>query len=230
MKLKELYPTQGMITTWKQSKDDEWLAAISSDDAANLDNLLRIKYGNRRLCALGDEMQTEFNMVSDIVYIIHAEKWRKLWSGYTAEYNPLYNVDSTTSETITHDLTFTKGGTDTTVNTGSDTTTTEGTTTTDNSIFAFDSSEASPAVNDVVTPDITETLTHDTSNTLTRDLTDTDTGTIETVTTRQGNQGVTMTQQMLEADLDLWVNVKMLFYETVMRDIANYICYKIVFD
>lgn len=219
-----------MISTWKQSKTDEWLTELSSDNAANLDHLLKIKYGNRRLSALGDEMATEFNMIADIVYVIHAEKWRKLWNGYAAEYNPLYNVDSTTSETITHDLTFTKGGTDTTVNTGSDTTTTEGTTTTDNSIFAFDSSEASPAVNDVVSPDITETLTHDTSNTLTRDLTDTDSGTIETVTTRQGNQGVTMTQQMLEADLNLWDNVKMLFYETVMRDIANYICYKITFD
>lgn len=219
-----------MISTWKQSKTDEWLTELSSDNSANLDHLLTIKYGNRTLSALGNEMEDEFSMVADIVYVIHAEKWRKLWAGYAAEYNPLYNVDSTTSETITHDLTFTKGGTDTTANTGSDTTTTEGTTTTDNSIFAFDSTEASPAVNDVVTPDITETLTHGTSSTLTRDLTDTDSGTIETVTTRQGNQGVTMTQQMLEADLNLWDNVKMLFYETVIRDIADYICYKITFD
>ena len=92
-----------MISTWKLSKTDEWLTEISSDNAANLDHLLKIKYGNRRLAALGDEMATEFNMVADIVYVIHAEKWRKLWNGYAAEYNPLYNVDSTTSETITHD-------------------------------------------------------------------------------------------------------------------------------
>lgn len=65
------------------------------------------------------------------------------------------------------------------------------------------------------------------SDATTKNLKDTDEGTITRETTRQGNIGVTMTQQMLQADKDYWTNITSLFYNTVIKDIVTELCYKI---
>lgn len=53
------------------------------------------------------------------------------------------------------------------------------------------------------------------------------TGTITTEVKRGGNIGVTMTQQMLEADLNYWNKTSARFYDNVIKDILNEITLKI---
>ena len=76
----------------------------------------------------------------------------------------------------------------------------------------------------------TDTQTFAKTDTDTKNLTDTDKGTVTTVNERQGNIGITMTQQLLQADQDYWLSKLALFYENVLRDIVNDICYKIQVD
>lgn len=78
--------------------------------------------------------------------------------------------------------------------------------------------------------DSTDTQTYDKTDTNTKALKDTQEGTITTETVRQGNIGVTMTQQLLQADLDYWLSAKALFFENVIKDIVNDLCYKIQVD
>lgn len=89
----------------------------------------------------------------------------------------------------------------------------------------------------------TETTTHGKTTTNSRDLSDavtygkgektenenahTDTGTITTEHTRGGNIGITMTQQMLQADLDYWRQLEAKFFEGVCKSIVDMITYKI---
>ena len=68
------------------------------------------------------------------------------------------------------------------------------------------------------------------TDTNTKALKDTQEGTITTIYERHGNVGVTMTQQMLEADRDYWLSATSLFYENVLKDIVTDICYKIQVD
>lgn len=220
----------GLILKFKNSYQSEWLTGLTGIQASTLDTMLKLKYGERCLNAIGRTIDDNFNNVADIIYLTYSERWNRLYAGYTAEYNPIYNVDATTTETVTYDTSHTHTGTDTYTHTGDETTETDGTNTIENGIYAFDSSNVSPAAKDVKTPDITEVLTHDTTDENTKDLTLADTGTVTTETVRQGNQGVTMTQQMLQSDVELWNDAKMLFYETVLKDCADYICYKITVD
>lgn len=76
----------------------------------------------------------------------------------------------------------------------------------------------------------TDTQTFDKTDTQTKKLTDTQDGTITTEHTRSGNIGVTMTQQMLQADKDYWLSATSLFFENVIKDIVNDLCYKIQVD
>jgi hypothetical protein len=80
------------------------------------------------------------------------------------------------------------------------------------------------------TKDLTDTTTYGKTNTNTKDLTDTETETTTTENTRGGNIGVTMTQQMLEADLSYWTKAKAQFYRNVIREIVDEITYSIVVD
>ena len=252
-----------MVSRWKtELRVDDWIVGLTEDEALLLDKLTIMKYGYRALNYIGKQLDDDFAMIADMIYLTHAVKWDRLYSGYIAEYDPIANVDGTVTETVTRDLkkkytgtdAFANTGKDTTTNTGTDTftkegditTSTEGTTTTNNDVYAFDSDEASPAVKDTMTPDLTETVTNDTTDTNTKDLTnettygktttntrnmtDTDTGTVTTETVRKGNIGVTMTTQLLDADVTLWSDVKMQFYETVIKDIADYLCLKIAVD
>ena len=262
----------------KTNKTATWLTATTSDDAGLLDLLIYTRYGERRLNSVGQILEDDVDKVADIEFLLHGVEWDRLWASYVAEYNPIWNVDGTISETETRDLeanhtgtdTIAKSGSDTlgrtgtdalaktgteaVAQTGTDTVTNTGTTTTDNGINGFDSAESVQAGVSVTTPDLTntntknltdtktlnttDTTTHNTtdtqtynsSNTDTKNLKDTDEGTITRVTERTGNIGVTKTQELLESDRDYWLNLKSLFYENVMTDIINDICYKICVD
>lgn len=207
--------------------------------------------------------ETGIDKITDLIFYLNGTKWDRLWTDYTAEYNPIWNVDGTSTVTETRNLaqghtgtnTFADSGkddlkhtgTDTYKDSGDDVTKRSGTDTqkTENFMNGFDSSNASPSDSSTVTltPGISETMTHGKGTTNTKDLTDSteygktstntrayedsDTGTVETVTKRGGNIGVTMTQQMLEADKSYWLDKMSNFYMMVCEDIVNMITYKI---
>lgn len=342
----------------KTRKTATWLTATTSEDAGLLDLLIYTRYGERRLNSVGQLLETSVNQVADMEFLLHGVEWDRLWASYVAEYNPIWNVDGTISETETRDLeanhtgtdtiaksgtdalaktgtdtlgksgsdtyartgtdalaktgtvadaksgydslaktgteTLGKDGTETVTQTGTDTVRNIGTTTVQNNINAYESVTSVPTNDSVTTPDLTntntknltdtktldttdttthnttdtqnynstDTVTHNTtdtrtlntldtqsygetdtrtlnttdtqtynsSNTDTKNLKDTDEGTITRVTERTGNIGVTKTQELLESDRDYWLNLKSLFYENVITDIINDICYKIHVD
>ena len=361
----------------------EWIEDTTPPNMTLMDKILKLKYGNRGVNSIGEllEDDTQLLFVIDMLLLAYGTKWDRLYSDFIAEYNPIWNVDGTVTETETRDLleshtgtdTIAQSGTDTTTHTGTDTTTYTGTDTTsqtgtdtvvktgtetndideghnttrtfsnykenengtvtntfaegvvrqegttrtedtqktstgnntvDTSVYGFDGVNASPSGKEVTassvsekidldigqdvdisqdtdrsnteardidktttgsytdgftandthkltrntqdqqTKNLTDTSTKDltdrttknlTDSTLkdltdlrTRNLLDSDEGTITRETTRTGNIGVTMTQQMLNADQDYWNQARAQFYESVILDTVNYLTHKIV--
>ena len=290
-------PTVGIIQTIQSRKKQKskWLQDITTDDAALLDFKIETDYGNRILNNFGTHVQTDIARVSDFLYLKYGIKWDRLYTSYTSEYNPIWNVAGSITETETRDLAADHTGTDTTGSTGTDTQKHTGTETiadsgtdtethtgtetvadsgtdsesrsgadrreTSGSVYGFDSSGAVPADSgsetvtagigtsttygkteentknltdstqygktEENTKNLTDSTTYGRTDTTTHNTKDTDTGTITRQTTRGGNIGVTMTQQLLEADSEYWNKVTSLFYHQVITDIVNEITYKI---
>ena len=208
--------------------------------------MLKTRFGHRHLNSVGQLITEQLSTVADMEWLLHSTQWDRLWTDYVAVYNPIWNVDGTEETVEERDLTKTQSGTDTIVNsgtdtrgkTGSDTTTNTGDTVTEGDIYGIDSVDGTPANKTTVTPDLTEEVTYNTEETLehgktatdTKDLTDTDSGSVTTTVTRQGNIGVTKTQELLTADQEYWSNAKSMFYEHVILNIVDDITYKIHVD
>ena len=290
-------PTVGIIQTIQSRKTQKskWLQDITTEDAALLDFKIETDYGSRILNNFGSHVQTDIARVSDFLYLKYGIKWDRLYRSYTSEYNPIWNVDGSITETETRDLASDHTGTDTTGSTGTDTETHTGTETvadsgtdsesrsgtdrkeTSGSVYGFDSSGAVPSdsgsetvtagigtsttygkkentTKDLTdsttygkteentknltdstqygkteenTKNLTDSTTYGRTDTTTHNTKDTDKGTITRQTTRGGNIGVTMTQQLLEADSEYWNKVTSLFYHQVITDVVNEITYKI---
>ena len=274
-------PTPGIIQTIQSRKKQKskWLQDITTEDAALLDFKIETDYGSRILNNFGKHVQTDITRISDFLYLKYGIKWDRLYRAYTSEYNPIWNVDGSITETETRDLAADHTGTDTTGSTGTDTETHTGTETvadsgtdsesrsgtdrkeTSGSVYGFDSSGAVPSdsgsetvtagigtsttygkkedttkdltdsttygKNEESTKNLTDSTTYGRTDTTTHNTKDTDTGTITRQTTRGGNIGVTMTQQLLEADTEYWNKVTSLFYQQVITDVVNEITYKI---
>lgn len=290
-------PTVGIIQTMQSRKKQKskWLQDTTPEDAALLDFKIETDYGSRILNNFGTHVQIDIARVSDFLYLKYGIKWDRLYTSYTSEYNPIWNVDGSITETETRDLAADHTGTDTTGSTGTDTqkhtgtesTSDTGTDTmthtgtetvadsgtdsesrsgtdrkeTSGSVYGFDSSGAVPSDSgsetvtagigtsttygkteentknltdstqygktEENTKNLTDSTTYGRTDTTTHNTKDTDTGTITRQTTRGGNIGVTMTQQLLEADSEYWNKVTSLFYHQVITDIVNEITYKI---
>ena len=212
-----------------------------------MDLYLKTKYSNRKLNSLGQLTVTDIDSITDILFTIYGTAWDRLWKSYTAEYNPIWNVDGTETETETRDLTtkytgtdnYSHSGNDSVASTGNDKVVNSGqsSSNTNNSTYGFNSSSASPSdgsntassqsLNETTTYGKTDTTNYNSSNNNTKDLTNTDSGSITRTKTRGGNIGVTMTQQLLQADLDYWSQQLSRFYEKVVTDIVNELTYKI---
>lgn len=343
----------GVVSTLKNNKHNvQWLDDITLKDAQNIDTYIKLKYSPRIVNNLGLYLNSDIGTLSDMIYTMNGTAWDRLYTSYTADYNPIWNVDGTETITEERDLQATdsgkstnnRTGTDTTKHTGTDSLADSGTdtishsgdyktshtgsdsvkqsgnttskstgsedtsnsgkdstdttltktisnddTTTNNGIYGFNSSASVPSSDSVtnhsghetdttnedvtyghtvnVTNSSTNTDTVDRSDTTTyggvetvtdtrkestdygkkstntKDLSDsttygsgetgttegshTDKGTITTKHTRGGNIGVTMTQQMLQADLDYWKQLEAKFFERVCKDIVDMITYKI---
>ena len=106
-------------------------------------------------------------------------QWNRAYEDMTVEYNPIWNVDGTETETIERELSGSTSGSSNTTNTTTDSTVGYNSSDWTNS----DKSEGTSLSGSSGSESVTETIT--------------------TTKTRGGNIGVTMTQQMLTADLDL---------------------------
>lgn len=272
--------------------------STTTAEAALLDTYTTAKYAPRRLNGVGMVGVSDPETLADILLLKFGAAWDRLWTDYTADYNPIWNVDGTETITETRDLSHaqTEGekssrsttGNDTetrdTVDysdynetnneNGTDTTTHKGTQsgTTSESVGHGESIQnnewaiggsGSPTTSEVHSgtdtnsgnhsetqnlTDATEyghghsidgsnriehtgTDTHDTtgseSGTVDRTQNGSESGTITTEHKRGGNIGVTMTQQMLEADTAYWTKTIAQFYANVTKMIIDEITYAI---
>lgn len=292
-----MIPNPGIIQTIQSRKKQKskWLQELAPEDAALLDFGIEADYGDRILNNFGTHIQSDITRVADFLYLKYGIKWDRLYAAYTAEYNPIWNVDGSITETETRDLATDHTGTDTTGSSGTDTETHTGTESisdsgtdtqthtgtesiadsgtdsesrsgtdrkeTSGSVYGFDSSGAVPSDSgsetvtagigtsttygkkedtskdltdstsygktEENTKNLTDSTTYGRTDTTTHNTKDTDKGTITRQTTRGGNIGVTMTQQMLEADSEYWNKITSLFYHQVITDIVDEITYKI---
>ena len=338
-------PNPGIVETMQTRKKQKskWLQELAPEDAALLDFGIEADYGDRILNNFGTHIQSDITRVADFLYLKYGIKWDRLYAAYTAEYNPIWNVDGSITETETRDLATDHTGTDTTGSSGTDTLKHTGTETladsgtdtathigtetladsgtdtathigtetladsgtdtekhtgtesitdsgtdsesrsgtdrreTTGNVYGFDSSGAVPSdsgsetvtagigtsttygkkedntkdLTDITTygkteentknltdstkygkteentKNLTDSTTYGRTDTTTHNTKDTDKGTITRLTTRGGNIGVTMTQQMLEADSEYWNKITSLFYHQVITDIVDEITYKI---
>ena len=218
--------------------------------------------------------------IADAIFAIYNDKWTKLYSLLSLEYNPISNYDMTETEEIegatetelhrtgteTNHGTGTDAhaytGTQTNADTGTETTTHTGTKgvvtnetstgssegATDNTVYGFNSTTAvndsgsentttaeserdetstttdnltdtrTDALSHLRTDNLTDTETRNISDQLTRNTTDAETGsnTVSRTLTRSGNIGVTTSQQMIQASIELW---RWNFFTQVFEDI-----------
>lgn len=146
--------------------------------------------------------------------IVNQSVWQKLYDTTQFEYNPIWNVDGTVTETETRNLAGTDSGTLTRTTSGS-------------------SQTSGTLEHDVMGYNVASGYQHESKDTQSGSSSDsgsmsdsdsrsrTDTGTITRETTRGGNIGVTMTQQMIEAErqVDLFN-----MYDQIVKDFKRRFC------
>ena len=115
-------PTVGIIQTIQSRKKQKskWLQDITTEEAALLDFKIETDYGSRILNNFGTHVKSDITRVSDFLYLKYGIKWDRLYTSYTSEYNPIWNVDGSKTETETRDLAADHTGTDTTGSSGTD--------------------------------------------------------------------------------------------------------------
>ena len=180
--------------------DVPWKDDVSGEllDTDYIWNNSGMKYGStivQRMALKNEGTLTTGNVISlaSIAWARYGRNWLKLWNTFLLQYDPIQNYNMTeheegsatedTSDDLTHGHVVTAGGTDTV----------------ETSVYAFNSSTASPSERAVTTPASTQTNSGkdqrdiDSDRTHERDL------------TRSGNIGVTTSQQMIESERSLWM-------------------------
>lgn len=212
------------------------LGNMMASDMASLVTILDSLHGIE-WDRLWDSYVSEYNPIWNVDGTVTVTEERDLTQGHTGT----NTFADTGTDTDTHSGTDTEGhtGNDRSQNTGTDRHDIQ------NNVNGFDSGSAVPesSSTDTLTAGTGTTVTHGETistqhgeqittkygktNTNSRNFEDTDKGSVTTTTKRGGNIGVTMTQQMLEADLEYWTKAKAQFYRNVMQEIIDDITYKI---
>ena len=171
----------------------------------------------------------EVGLLADVIVGLYGTKWSKLWDTMNFDYNPIenYNMveqmtdDETVKEygktnTRTDNLTHERIDNLSHGKTGTETETPNTTTQDDNDVFGFNSVESVPSDSRTIHNTGTNQTTYNTQETDTGSQTGRDTGiqsfadggsdteTRNYMLTRSGNIGVTTSQQMIEAERNLW--------------------------
>ena len=138
------------------------------------------------------------------------QTWERLQEAFTIEYNPIWNVDGTETETEEH------SNKSSTTSTNSINTSSSGSMQEDNSVTGYNSNTMQPESRVVNT----STNSQDTDSDGT--VRSNDDGTITRTKVRGGNIGVTMSQQLLEKELE--VRPKLNIYRYITEDFKNRFC------
>lgn len=159
----------------------------------------------------------KLSTVANLVFYMYRGNWEKLYYTLSLEYNPISNYDMSETETVDNDRTNTRTNTGTQTTAGSNSATGSTSSNADNNVYGFNSvNSVGDTENDVTASNTTSSTD---SHTTTDNLTETETGgeNIERTLTRSGNIGVTTSQQMIQAERDLWL--WNFFYNTVFPNI-----------
>ena len=226
-RLDDVTPATGGIFTALQSFDVPW-----QDD--NIATLLDTEYyGNisgdkivsplvRKKLSDGELSAANQAVIAEVIFTLFGANWDKEWETLSQQYDPIANYDMT--EIMTDDETVIEYGKteDTTTGnthtkTGTETETPAVSITTDDSVYGFNSSLDVPSNKRSETPTGTNETEYDLSEgdngSIGVELGGSDTHTRNYTLTRQGNIGVTTTQQLLQSERDLW---KWNFYNDVV--------------
>ena len=223
LRLNDVFPdwlTTGGIFSLLQSLDVPWQ---EGSIATSLDLLY---HGNRsgfknvapliyHLVDEDNELSTaNATKLATAIFNLYNDNWGKEFDTLIAQYNPIENYNMV--EQMTNDITSILYGHQnqrtnnlSDAKTGTETTAPNLTNTETNKVFGFNSSSAVNDSERSVATTGSSTLTHNTTDAHTGTQTDTESGT-DTHTrnyrlTRSGNIGVTTSQQMLQAERELYV-------------------------
>lgn len=175
---------------------------------------------------IDDETLTDeaIQKLADICWMRYGENWTRLWDALQLEYNPIHNYDQLEKETIDDTSTLTKTISNTSQRNASGTMTSQNTSSVNsneaNDVFGFNSTTGKPSTKSTGSSSSTNDSSGSTSGNETVTLSGSDvddkTGKIIRELTRQGNIGVTTTQQMLESEYEFRKHVYFDFvYETI---------------
>ena len=217
--LHSVTPDTGGIFTALENYDVPWAEDIDG-------SLLDLEYygnisGDKAISPLvyknlycGKLTESKQQLIAGLIFKLYGANWAKEWATLSEQYDPIANYDMT--EILSNDITrdtygksHTRTDNLTHRKTGTETQAPGVTVTTDESVYGFNSSSASPANHKTEVSSGNDTLTHNTTDSDTGTVTDADSGsdsrTRSYTLTRQGNIGVTSSQQLLQSERDLWM-------------------------
>lgn len=167
---------------------------------------------NKLLSADGTLSAANLELLAKVIWQKYSVNWTKLYNILSLQYNPIENYS------MTEDMDKDTSNTGTVADSGSNSqTTTYGKVNTiagNANIYGFNSATASPTTTSGGSETLSgsDSVSGSASNTRTDNLASTEDYTL----TRSGNIGVTTSQQMIEAERDLWAwNV----FDTIFKDI-----------
>ena len=213
----------GFIFTWIQQRESNPFEWVTANNATDLDFLYIAHHSGEKyistfvqhIIELSDNEELPAgeglgSFMARIVIERFGDKWNRLYDALTTEYNPLENYDM--EQTETPDITKER-------NTKSNTkiTNTNEIESAQNNTFGFNSSDAVPSTS---SEGKTTTTTEGNEDDNTSWEEETETGTRGL--TRHGNIGVTTSQQMLSAEVD--VRTKHQFLELIFNDLDSILC------
>lgn len=189
----------------------------------------------RKLLNTDNELTTENRQkLASVIYNLFIDQWTHEWNLLSAEYDPISNYNMEEIETPAETTNTITPAETTTTNTPAETTieTLPPKTVTENVVSGFNSEDYVDSTKSTITGDSnnkgSESLSVDHSGSISTDV---DAAGTEVFTvqhdrklTRQGNIGVTTTQQMMQSEIELW---KWNFYRSVFKDIDSVLTLKI---
>ena len=170
------------------------------------DSAILLKEGN--LLMASDDSEIIINTINAVVHQLAPYKWQKLFESMNLEYNPIWNVDGTETTAYGEHITTDANG-------ARITSTVNGQKHTNSEYYTvpYDSTTDHKTGSDQTTTDsVTDTTTAEA-------VTDTNTSGAHTDTvTRQGNIGVTSTQNLIKQEREI-VNFNL--YHTILMDVVD---------
>ena len=148
--------------------------------------------------------------------------WYRVLKTSELEYNPLYNVDATEYTKESRDLKSTEKGANTNTSSSSDTTVDSGTNSNLHKVNGFNNNGLTDESKDEGAVNNNSTTTSSGTSKLDTDINKTDKGDIITEHRRYGNIGVTMSQQLVKAELDLVPELNVMNY--IIDSFKNRFC------